>query len=175
MPTLCSDSHGTPHAVAYAIGNGQADNIGMSEIGYTLDCMHDKQAVLIINDTYQTTVGALCARDYKGIGSQYVDEDKCEVQRDRSTSGRRFYIVRRLTPLEYCRLQGFPDWWVYGCEAKPVSGWWADNDTWLRVIDPHGEVPGSDSAIYKMWGNGMALPCMLYVLSGMEEGKNADV
>ena len=79
----------------------------------------------------------------------------------------RQYIVRRLTPLECCRLQGFPDWWVYGCEAKPVSGWWADNDTWRRVIDPHGEVPGSDSAIYKMWGNGMALPCMLYVLSGI--------
>ena len=81
----------------------------------------------------------------------------------------RKYIVRRLTPIECCRLQGFPDWWVYGCEVQPVSGWWADNDIWRRVIDPHGEVPGSDSAIYKMWGNGMALPCMLYVLSGMED------
>lgn len=51
------------------------------------------------------------------------------------------YFVRRLTPLECCRLQGFPDWWEDG-------------------------VDGSDSARYKMWGNGMALPCVLYVMEG---------
>ena len=55
------------------------------------------------------------------------------------------YIVRRLTPLECCRLQGFPDWWEDG-------------------------VDGSDSARYKMWGNGMALPCMLYVMEGIADG-----
>ena len=53
----------------------------------------------------------------------------------------RRYIVRRLTPLECCRLQGFPDWWEDGAD-------------------------GSDSARYKMWGNGMALPCVLYVMEG---------
>ena len=47
--------------------------------------------------------------------------------------------VRRLTPLECCRLQGFPDWWEDGVE-------------------------GSDSARYKMWGNGIALPCAVDVL-----------
>jgi DNA (cytosine-5)-methyltransferase 1 len=51
----------------------------------------------------------------------------------------RKYIVRRLTPLECCRLQGFPDWWEDGVE-------------------------GSDSARYKMWGNGIALPCAADVL-----------
>lgn len=51
----------------------------------------------------------------------------------------RRYIVRRLTPLECCRLQGFPDWWEDG-------------------------VNGSDSARYKMWGNGIALPCAEDVL-----------
>lgn len=55
------------------------------------------------------------------------------------------YIVRRLTPLECCRLQGFPDWWEDG-------------------------VDGSDSARYKMWGNGMALPCVLYVMEGIADG-----
>lgn len=57
----------------------------------------------------------------------------------------RRYIVRRLTPLECCRLQGFPDWWEDG-------------------------VDGSDSARYKMWGNGMALPCVLYVMEGITDG-----
>ena len=52
--------------------------------------------------------------------------------------------IRRLTPLECCRLQGFPDTWEDG-------------------------VSGSDSARYKMWGNGVALPCVLYVMEGIAE------
>lgn len=52
---------------------------------------------------------------------------------------KRKYIVRRLTPLECCRLQGFPDGWEEGVE-------------------------GSDSARYRMWGNGIALPCAADVL-----------
>jgi len=59
---------------------------------------------------------------------------------------RRRYIVRRLTPTECARLQGFPDWWTDG-------------------------VPGSDTAKYKMWGNGMALPCVLAVLNGINESE----
>ncbi|MGI6235903.1 MAG: DNA cytosine methyltransferase [Christensenellales bacterium] len=51
----------------------------------------------------------------------------------------RKYIIRRLTPLECCRLQGFPDWW-------------------------EDDVQGSDSARYKMWGNGIALPNAEYVI-----------
>ena len=51
-------------------------------------------------------------------------------------------ILRRLTPTECARLQGMPDWW---CD----------------------DVPHSDSAEYKMWGNGMALPCVLYVMEGV--------
>lgn len=47
--------------------------------------------------------------------------------------------VRRLTPIECLRLQGLPDWW---CD----------------------EVKGSDSAIYKMAGNGIAVPCAIDVL-----------
>ncbi len=50
--------------------------------------------------------------------------------------------VRRLTPTECGRLQGMPDWW---CE----------------------DVPHSDSAEYKMWGNGMALPNVLYVMENV--------
>ena len=43
------------------------------------------------------------------------------------------FIVRRITPLECCRLQGFPDWW---CD----------------------EIPHKDTPEYRMWGNGVALP-----------------
>jgi len=51
----------------------------------------------------------------------------------------RKYIVRRLTPVECARLQGFPDDW---CEG----------------------LGGSDSSIYKAYGNGLALPCAYDVL-----------
>jgi len=54
------------------------------------------------------------------------------------------YVLSRLTPTECARLQGFPDWWCDG-------------------------VNGSDSAQYKMWGNGIALPCAADVLGRIAE------
>lgn len=81
------------------------------------------------------------------------------------------YIVRRLTPLECCRLQGFPDGWA---ELKPYSD--DDYQFWNSI---HPGTPAqvqrwynklhTDSAEYKMWGNGIALPCALYVFEGIEE------
>lgn len=98
------------------------------------------------------------------------------------------YIVRRLTPTECARLQGFPDWWCDGLESENPSeeeiSWWANVfETHRKVVgestkpktrnqiikwlkDPH-----SDSAEYKMWGNGVALPCVDYVLRGIVENK----
>lgn len=73
------------------------------------------------------------------LSRQYKDATDIVVERKP-----RRYIVRRLTPTECARLQGFPDCWTDG-------------------------VQGSDSAKYKMWGNGMALPCMLAVLNGVKE------
>lgn len=108
VPTLTGDHEcRVTDYTALAIGNGQLDQIYMSDTAGTLNCMHDQQAVLL-------------KRLWR-------------------------YIVRRLTPLECCRLQGFPDWWEDG-------------------------VSGSDSARYKMWGNGMALPCVLYVMEGIADG-----
>ncbi len=65
----------------------------------------------------------------------------------------RKYIVRRLMPVECARLQGFPDWWG----DVPFKG------------KPH-----SDSAEYKMWGNGIALPCAEFVLGRIAEVENAE-
>ena len=94
------------------------------------------------------------------------------------------YIVRRLTPTECARLQGFPDWWcadlgtenpteddlffwrevfetyrkIMGTSSKPKSD--KQIIKWLK--DPH-----SDSAEYKMWGNGIFLGNAYFVLSGI--------
>lgn len=53
-------------------------------------------------------------------------------------------IVRRLMPVEEARLQGFPDWWC-------------------------ADIPHKDTPEYRMWGNGVALPCVLYVMEGIAE------
>ena len=51
-------------------------------------------------------------------------------------------LIRRLTPLECERLQGFPDYWT--------------------------DIPGaSDSARYKALGNSVAIPCVDFVMNGM--------
>ena len=93
--------------------------------------------------------------------------------------------VRRLTPKECARLQGFPDWWCSNLETKEPTKeevkYWkeifneslkiegknkrekTDNQIIKWLQNPH-----SDSAEYKLWGNGVALPCVYFVLSGIE-------
>lgn len=79
----------------------------------------------------------------------------------------RKYIIRRLTPLECCRLQGFPDWWTEGCERYPIRMEHATNKTLFLHVNPMGAIEGKDSPKYKMWGNGIALPCALHVMQGV--------
>ena len=94
------------------------------------------------------------------------------------------YIVRRLTPTECARLQGFPDWWCAGIETDEPSE--DEIEFWTEVFEIHRSVmgtsskpksrnqivkwlknPHSDSTEYKMWGNGVALPNVYFVLSGI--------
>lgn len=115
---------------------------------------------------YQDTVGSLCARDYKGVGNQYVDEGKVIVaapsfsklhgQQLPTNEDNLSYAlatgqppnfckkqtVRRLTPLECERLQGFPDQYT---NVENLS----------------------DSARYKALGNSMAVPVMKWIGEGI--------
>ena len=96
----------------------------------------------------------------------------------------RKYIVRRLTPTECARLQGFPDEWGAPDARMEFSG--EEVSFWENVRKVHAEVYGkaykpykdarsllkwynklhTDSAEYKMWGNGIALPCAAFVIGG---------
>ena len=94
------------------------------------------------------------------------------------------YIIRRLTPTECARLQGFPDWWCddLGTENQTEE----DIAYWSEVFETHRKIMGtstkpktekqiikwlkdpySDAAEYKMWGNGVALPNVCFVLAGI--------
>ena len=94
------------------------------------------------------------------------------------------YIIRRLTPTECARLQGFPDSWCddLGTENPTEK----DIAYWSEVFETHRKIMGtskkaktekqiikwlkdpySDAAEYKMWGNGVALPNVCFVLAGI--------
>lgn len=89
-------------------------------------------------------------------------------------------VVRRLTPTECARLQGFPDSWA---KVKPIPR--EDVDFWRQVWDEWCEIankqhktekqlaawmasPYTDNAEYKLWGNGVALPCVQYILNNLK-------
>jgi DNA (cytosine-5)-methyltransferase 1 len=63
-------------------------------------------------------------------------------------------LIRRLTPLECERLQGFPDYWTDIGNPAQASG------SGLR-----GQA--SDSARYKALGNSVAIPCVEFVMRGI--------
>ena len=98
------------------------------------------------------------------------------------------YLVRRLTPLECCRLQGFPDGWTehLGTEEpgeREIARWVGVFEDWYRaqgkaaraspgrvakwLKDPH-----SDAAQYKAYGNSVAVPCVFFVLAGIAWAEN---
>jgi DNA (cytosine-5)-methyltransferase 1 len=113
----------------------------------------------VVFQTYQKVTDPLMANSHPG---SYTGQDAFSDMLIANPEP--CHVVRRLTPLECCRLQGFPDWWVDGCENHPITGWWARGGYWTQIIDPRPGVAGFDSAIYKMWGNGIALPCAEFVM-----------
>ena len=133
-------------AVAYAIGNGQADNTRLSDKTDALDCMHDQQAVMYREQNYLA------------------------------------WVVRRLTPLECERLQGYPDGWTVLPKIKDMSE--EEYDFFIKVYLLDKQIRGqavkklptreqlvrwynkldSDGTRYRQLGNSLAIPCALRVI-----------
>lgn len=127
--------------------------------------------------TESEIASAMKARDYKDATDLVVEEfDEAFV----------YYIVRRLTPTECARLQGFADRWGDIDQKDDLSD--AEYAFWLEVRNTHAAINGktvkeytkeqmlkwynrlqSDGAEYKMWGNGIALPPALYVMQGITD------
>ena len=105
-----------------------------NDVVSTESARQHKDATDLVMQPYQQTVGTIGYSDHHGINNQYVGEDKCVIEGPN--------LIRRLTPLECERLQGFPDYWT--------------------------DIPGaSDSARYKALGNSVAIPCVDFVMNGM--------
>lgn len=164
-------------AVAYAIGR---DNLSVTEETAQSLTASDVPGS-VAHSVYPEKSGTLTAKMAKGTGGPSGDECQNLVSVD--------YVIRRLTPLECCRLQGFPDNWteaiaIENPSAKTIREWmivWAE---WWRLVGRADGIqlpkdakqterwladPVSDSALYKMWGNGIALPCAIFVFEGIME------
>ena len=119
-------------------GMGYQENVSYTLTGF------DRHAVCSVSEV----VGALCKGDEKGAGSQYVEQGKCVVDlytcEPAGDKDLPILLIRRLTPLECERLQGFPDGWT--------------------------DIPGaSDSVRYKALGNSVAIPCVDFVMKCMAD------
>ena len=186
-PTItarCGTGGNNVPGVVYCLqGNGidRADTAGCNGKGwkedtsYTLNTI-DKPAVVCAQKSYTEFKDESTLSTLKATGGSYGGGSENIVVKN--------YIVRRLTPTECARLQGFPSYWGI---VNPVENLTDEDYTfWLGVRNTYAEINGkatkeytkqqmlswynklhSDSAEYKMWGNGIALPNALYVMQGI--------
>ena len=159
----------------------QGDGINQ-DVSFTLNTI-DRHAVYAVTTGEFTAVGQeqtppLMARDWK---DPPVVGRPCEE-----------YLVRRLTPDECCRLQGYPDGWCKELEiSEPTEEdirfwtevfreWDAINGKPERIRSRNAilkwlTAPGSDAAEYKAYGNSVAVPCVFFVLAGIVWAQNEEV
>ena len=182
--------------VVYSSGSFGTLSEGVGTIGTGTRATNEMIAVYEILKAYQGrrcegivyphVTGALCANSHSGsyTGQDAFNDMLPVVLVDKQP---RKYIVRRLTPLECCRLQGFPDGWGVPKHKDAMDD--CEAAFWEDVRRTHAEIAGktykpfatraalvkwynglhTDSAEYKMWGNGVALPCAYNVVSGCAE------
>ena len=166
QPTLCGT--GQPHVVTMATGQANAEVL--ADIAPTLNCNHE-QPLLV----HPQIAGTLCASGAgisrpAGMGSETdfcivpaavdcrnfreTQEISGTLQAKTASGGyslnyqnpiRIGCYVRRLTPLECERLQGFPDFWTEQGGGRSIS----------------------DTSRYQMLGNSIAIPCVAYIMQGI--------
>lgn len=155
---------------------------------YIVHCLQgngiDRHAVCFPQQAYNKFIQEDIEATFKASGGTYGGGSENLVA-EQSFSPIR-YIVRRLTPTECARLQGFPDWWG----EIPKKDNLTDDEYvfWLNARNTYAKINNkttkeyskeqmlswynklhSDSSEYKMWGNGIALPNALYVMQGIAE------
>lgn len=187
--TISTDSRN--YIVHCLQGNGidRADTAGCNGKGvcedkcYTLNTI-DRHAACFPQQAYNKFIQEDIEATLKASGGTYGGGSENLVA-EQSFSPIR-YIVRRLTPTECARLQGFPDWWG----EIPKKDNLTDDEYvfWLNARNTYAKINNkttkeyskeqmlswynklhSDSSEYKMWGNGIALPNALYVMQGIAE------
>ena len=193
--TLSAQASGTEPTVCVcydARGNGDGKT-APTITGDHNDRVTDYTAI-VCDPVYCLQGNGIDRADTAGCNGKGVKEDVCYTLNtiDRPAVAYRLentnvrYIVRRLTPTECARLQGFPDKWGHPDYKADFSD--SEYSFWLEVRNTHAAINGravkeyskaqmltwdnklhTDSAEYKMWGNGIALPTALYVMQGIAD------
>ena len=134
--------------------------------------------------TYSSSKASFFTNAEKELANTLVATDYKDPPMINDTDDNSQYIVRRLTPTECARLQGFPDWWCTDLETENPTD--EEIKYWQKVFDEYNKAvgksvkpksenqiikwlkkPHSDSAEYKLWGNGVCLNIVEFVLAGI--------
>lgn len=162
----------------------------MTTGGYTQ--VEKEKAPTLMSRDYKDPTAVCCGigRDVfnAGANAKFAPSIDSELQPPMTARGpgavQQGYAVRRLTPTECARLQGFPDWWCADLGTEnPAED---EMQFWRDVFETHRKImgtakkpktdnqirkwlrnPHTDSAEYRMWGNGCSLPIVFYVLFGI--------
>ncbi len=177
------------HAVVYAIdresfncGQNYARNLGITEDGIN-STLKAQGPSAVATPTYSSSKASFFTNANEELANTLVATDYKDPPLINGNDGIE-YTVRRLTPTECARLQGFPDWWCSNLETenptmKDLQIWYDIFETYRKATGSYSKPktlkqitkwlknPHSDSAEYKMWGNGVALPNVCFVLSGI--------
>ena len=166
---------------------GRGDKNGPQGSGINEDVAFSLTAAdrhAVAQPTYCTSKNSHFTRAEKELANTLVATDYKDPPVINDVKEEPDYIVRRLTPTECARLQGFPDWWCAGLGTEEPTE--DELAFWREVFETHRKImgtskkpktdrqivkwlknPHSDSAEYKMWGNGIALPNAYFVLAGI--------
>lgn len=181
---ICSDKSNSmlsdnPRSGIYEAGSSRTIDANGGNPG----CNQGGMAVVETAPAYSASKSSFFTTAEKELAGTLVATDYKDPPLVNDGSGMEF-VVRRLTPTECARLQGFPDWWCEGLGMENPTD--EEIAFWTEVWETHRKIvgttdkpksrkqivkwlrdPHSDSAEYKMWGNGVALPCVYFVLSGI--------
>ena len=174
------------HAVVYAIdretfncGQNFARNLGISNNGVS-STLNAQGPSAVATPVYTSSKASFFTNAQADTANTLVATD----YKDPPLINDVGYTVRRLTPQECALLQGMPIWWCdsLGTENptdKEINRWNEIFESYNKAIGKECKPksrkqiekwlknPYSDSAAYKMWGNGIALPCAWFVLAGI--------
>ena len=177
------------HAVAYGIDRAAFNQGQNAKYSFTVEqevqpTMVAKGPGAVAAPTYSSSKASFFTNAEKELANTLVATDYKDPPMINDTDDNAQYIVRRLTPTECARLQGFPDWWCADLETKNPTD--EEIKYWQKVFDEYNKAvgksvkpkletqiikwlknPHSDSAEYKLWGNGVCLNIVEFVLAGI--------
>ena len=177
------------HAVAYGIDRAAFNQGQNAKYSFAVEqeiqpTMVAKGPGAVAAPTYSSSKASFFTNIEKELANTLVATDYKDPPMINDTDDNAEYIVRRLTPTECARLQGFPDGWCANLETEnptteDIRFWYDVFETHRKATNPNKKPksikqvikwlknPHSDSAEYKLWGNGVCVNIVAFVLAGI--------